>query len=123
MKLRENPATREIVADSGMLTLYHFDGTPISRPAGADDWKVVGEVPCLFDWQRDPGLYGPHYATYTFSFTSERDLWVAGGSILYIRNWIEYTTEQLRGIDHIDYFPLAIWADRNTARANADIQW
>lgn len=123
MKLKENPISREIFADDGRC-LYRFDGMPLARPAGADGWPIVGEVPTLAAWQADPGRYGPHYATYAIRFGSEREQWTAGGSVVFIRNWIRDTAERLKGTgDWLCWSPRSIWKDRNTARANADVQW
>jgi hypothetical protein len=76
----------DIFLDTGSQ-LLGFDGTPCHRPPTADGWKVVGTgVNCLFDWQRDPGAFGPHYAVGT---VVDRDgqMFVAGGSILFINAW------------------------------------
>ena len=55
----------DVYLDTGNQ-LLSFDGIPCQRPPAANDWQVVGsEVSCLFDWQRDPGTYGPYYAVGT----------------------------------------------------------
>ena len=98
-------------------TVFRFNGTPIETKS--TDWEQVGETPCLFDWQRDPGMYGPHYAVaelYKYTGQKECHTFTAGGSIVHIRNWAR---------DHgYEFSPnIRLYSDRNTARSRAQVQW
>jgi hypothetical protein len=96
-------------------SLYAFNGMPFARGDAEMEVEVVGDAPSLFEWQRDPGLYGPHYAV--------AELWkhglpafTAGGSLVFIRAWAQEHGYTITPNVHL-------YADRNTARSLADVQW
>jgi len=66
-------------------TMYRFDGTPFQAVEG----EVVGEVPCLFDWQRDPGSYALAYALANIADYPHNSNFMAGGSYLFIHAWVK----------------------------------
>jgi len=110
MNLIQHP-TGEVVLDTG-YKLLTFDGTPLQRPTAASEWPVVGTgVKCLFDWQRDAGSYGPHYAVGTV-IHEDGNTFVAGGSLVFINAWCNE-----RGA----IFQMArLFSDRNEARRRAE---
>jgi len=59
MELRQDPASKKVYLDARSC-LYDFDGTPYRRPDEVGDWATLSRasVPCLYDWQEDPGRYG-----------------------------------------------------------------
>lgn len=117
MILIANPTTKKVyLTDARRETLYRFDGTPLGGRDCAG-WPTVHtqDVPCLFEWQRDPGLYGPHYATYRIMVDRE-NTFTAGGSILFIRSWLEEHA-------HWGSISISIYTDRNAARAAAEVEW
>lgn len=61
-KLVVNPKTGEVLMYIPVkLLAYGFDGKPWFVET-VEGWRVVGEVPNLFDWQRAPAEYGPSFA-------------------------------------------------------------
>ena len=106
-------------------TLFTFNGTPLEAPKGVEDWPTVSkrELRCVFDWQRDPGLYGPHWAVVrmcVFPEQAKPAYFTAGGSWVYIQAWRELRKSE--GIT-TGLMPIALYADRQTARDNAEVQW
>ena len=101
----------DVYLDTG-TELLNFDGTPHQHPPAANGWEVVGsKVSCLFDWQRDPGTYGPHYAVGTV-VNQNGSMFVAGGSIVFINAWCaEYQST---------FHSAQIVSDRNEARRRAE---
>jgi len=119
MKLRVNPKTKEIYLDADAIdTLYSFDGTPHSRYESVNAWAIAGEAPDLFSWQKDPGLYGPHFCTVQIRLLCDRAHWTGGGSFVYIQSYLSDNAEQI-----VSHRFASLWEDRNTARANAQVQW
>jgi len=121
MDLIKNPQTGKIYLRTGMKTpqgetLYSFAGTPISV-RGTETWEQVNtrDVPCLFEWQRDPGHYGPHYAQARLLDNVAGRHWTAGGSFVYIKTWAEEHDHTIT--------PLALFDDRNLAREHVDVEW
>jgi hypothetical protein len=102
--------TKDVFLDTGSQ-LIAFDGTPYARLSTVGGWEIVGEVNCLFDWQRDPGTYGPHYAVGTVVDRDGKGF-VAGGSWVFINAWCD---------EHNASFHNAqIVSDRNEARRRAE---
>ena len=92
--------------------LLSFDGTPCQRPPAANGWQVVGnKVTCLFDWQRDPGHFGPHYVVGTV-VNKNGSMFAAGGSIVFINAWCA----EYKATFHADQ----LVSDRNEARRRAE---
>ena len=110
MNLIQNNAG-DVYLDTG-TQLFSFDGTPYDRPPTANGWAVVGSsIGHLFDWQRDPGTFGPHYAVGTV-VDRDGNMFVAGGSFIYISAWCnEY---------HATFHNAQIVSDRNEARRRAE---
>lgn len=80
----QDPETRELFLDgAGTMVMYAFDGTPLSRR----ELPQVGEVACLFDWQADPGQYGPAFVLADVWPQGQKSTFTAGGSFLYVCNW------------------------------------
>jgi len=116
--LRANPNTGAILMDATDQTVYSFNGTPLARPKSFDEWQQVGETPCLFDWQADPGRYGPHYVTVQIRLNRDRAAWSGGGSFVFIQNYLRDNKDQI-----VAHLFSQCWIDRNTARNNAQVQW
>ena len=103
-----------VMLDAGE-TMYAFDGTPYRKPATLQAVDVTRrDVPCLFDWQRDPGHYGPHYAI--AELTAKGETFVAGGSWLFITAWAKEHGATIS--PHV-----RIVDDRNHARNQAEVAW
>ena len=94
MNLVKNPKNGKVYLDAKQVNgLYAFDGTPYSRPRTVDGWEVVSreDVPSLWDWQRDPGKYGPYHVVASLSLwrgNKRVTRFTAGGSFVYIRAWM-----------------------------------
>ena len=127
MILVKSPETNRVYATCrDRETLFTFNGTPLEAPKGVEDWPTVSkrELRCVFDWQRDPGRYGPHWAVVRIGVfdtaRNSKEFFSAGGSWLYIQNWlVDHATEDVV----VSQFPIALYADRQTARDNAEVQW
>jgi hypothetical protein len=127
MKLRESPNSAKVYLDAGHC-LYDFDGTPYSRPDEVDGWKPVNtvSVPCLYDWQADPGRYGfaPHLVTHIGVYREgDEPVWfVAGGAVVYIRNW---SADRKREGAVVSTMPVGLYTSRQVARSHplVTVQW
>ena len=75
---------RELYMKDG-CTMYRFDGTPFQAVEG----EVVGEVPCLFIWQKDPGAYAPAYALVNIADYPHNTNFMVGGSYICIYAWVK----------------------------------
>lgn len=75
---------RELYMEDG-CSMIRFDGTPFQRIEG----EVVGEVPCLFDWQRDPGAYALAYALANIADHKNDINYMVGGAYIFIYAWIK----------------------------------
>ena len=116
-KLLRSPDTNQVFfTDSHHL--YAIDGTPYSLDR-ASDWpsatKELDEPFTLFDWQASPGDYGPHYVVARLTDQRSGLSFTAGGSVVYIRAWAHENWHKVT--------LLVCYADRNEARAQADVQW
>lgn len=119
MKLRVHPKTGQVYMDADAIdTLYSFDGTPHSRYDAANEWKIVGECDNLFAWQADPGKYGPHSVTVQVKLLCDKTHWTGGGSFVYIQSYLADNADQI-----VSHRFISLWQDRNTAHANAQVQW
>jgi len=114
-KLVRNPNTNAVMLIDGCYA-YTIDGTPysIDRTANWPDVTKPNSEPALFDWQASPGDYGPHYVE--ARITDRAGLsFTAGGSVVYIRAWAQENN------CHVTL--LRCFADRNSARASAEVEW
>jgi hypothetical protein len=128
MKLIENPTSKRVYLDASS-TLYAFDGTPIARPADAHTWADVTkpgqDVPHLQAWQLEPGRYGPHQALAHISVWDKDGQhlasFTAGGNHTYICYWCSARTRYEGSTTTTRW--IAIYSDRNAARAAAEVEW
>jgi hypothetical protein len=109
------------LADPRTRTYYGIDGTPIAfdsfagLPQRGVNTSLEGPR-CLYDWQADPGKYGPAYAVaWVIDRRDGHALFTAGGSLLYILAFGRENGFDIR-IDRI-------MDDRNAARAAAHVEW
>ena len=117
-KLVRNPNTDAVLLVDGCYA-YAVDGTPYSIDR-VKNWpnatKPNSKSFSLFDWQASPGDYGPHYVTARIeTMTADCFHFTAGGSVVYIRAWAQENN------CHVTL--LQCFADRNSARACAEVQW
>jgi len=124
-KILEHPATTELFLEGIGGTLYRYDGTPvdghvIEQLVGVpiDEWKVAGEVACLFEWQ-DPDAELPSalrcYALMRITPRSRRNgsaaTYYAGGGILHGLAWAAENNS--------DIMIERVYAGRNEVRGKA----
>jgi len=127
MNLRESPESAKVFLDTG-YRLYDFDGTPYSRPDAVDGWEPVNTAPvrCLSEWQADPGCYGfaPYLVTQIAVHHEGREpvRFVAGGSAVYIHNWIIDREEEGAVVSTM---PIGLYASRQVARSHplVTVEW
>ena len=127
MELRQDPASKKVYLDARSC-LYDFDGTPYRRPDEVGDWATLSRasVPCLYDWQEDPGRYGfaPYLVTHIAVYREgdEPVRFVAGGAIVFIRGWIAARKQEGAVVATK---PIGLYADRNIARAHplVTVEW
>jgi len=117
-KLVRNPNTNAVMLIDGCYA-YTIDGTPYSIDR-AENWpdatKSNGKPFTLFDWQASPGDYGPHYVVARIeTMTADNFHFTVGGSVVYIRAWARENN------CHVTL--LNCFADRNSARASAEVEW
>ena len=116
-KLLRNPSTNQVFFIDG-CHLYAIDGTPYSLDR-VNNWpsatKELDEPFTLFNWQANPGDFGPHYVVARLTDRRSGLNFTAGGSIVFIRAWARENWHEVT--------LLACYADRNEARAQADVQW
>ena len=119
LELRENPITEEVfLYDPQCNIIYSINGTPFGITSyQIADWERVDtrEIPCLFDWQREPGRYGDCNNAKAILTSPDGQSFSAGGSILYVWRWAE---------DHGYAVTLCeCYRDRNAARRVSEVQW
>jgi hypothetical protein len=57
-KLVARPDTGQVFLMQGAV-MWSWAGCAYGVPSGTQGWAVVGEAPSLYEWRRNPKLYGP----------------------------------------------------------------
>jgi hypothetical protein len=74
-------------------TLYRFDGTPVKNGVALEKYErmrdIVGQVPTLYDWQKEPGRYvrGGTWAAVLVKAEGAGPYWM-GGDLNYISSFV-----------------------------------
>jgi len=107
-KILEHPVTTELFLEGHGGTLYRYDGTPVDGHVieqivnvPVSEWKVVGEVASLFEWQ-DPDAELPNalrcYGLMRVTPRKRRNgqaTFYAGGGIRYGQAWASENDHEL----------------------------
>ncbi len=114
VNIRKTPSG-ELVLVPEFGPVYLFDGTPLTRSPHTKNWPIVGNAPCLTQWQRDPGKYGPAYIVGQMAYWQDNQILVFtfGGSFLYATAWAKEHHGKIGPFCHL-------YDDRNTVRSIAD---
>jgi len=124
LKILEHPATTELFLKGHGRTLYRYDGTPvdghvIERLVGVpvSEWKVAGEVACLFEWQSPDAELPSALRCYGLMRITPRS-WRNGSAAYYAGGGIRYG-QAWAAENNSDIVVERIYSGRNEARGKA----
>ena len=115
LQIIEHPGTKELYAYSEQFNqISNFSGTPFTAPKNVGEWRKVGTAKNLSEWQAEPGKCGTLYGLHHIYCPDKDDLFLAGGSIAYIKEWCSENHTTIMGATAHAY------SDRNVARDTAE---